>query len=172
MNRMVFASEPIELRLDGLSKRTVQSTKPYSGVLRFALIPPPTPTSSSDNSNSTKTTTTTVIQEPPYPSIPSLNNSTTVQHLIYYSHVYPVGGSISWDFDSITLRSPPKDKQIADAKNEKTGLFGWMRKSINGKGTNTKRTIGTVTFQYDVRSIVFVGNNVIVGVGTKTLNIA
>jgi len=76
-----------------------------------------------------------------------------VQHLIYYSHVYPVSGSISWDFDSITLRSPPKDRQIADTKNEKTGLFGWMRKSINGKGTNTKRTVGTVTFQYDVRSM-------------------
>ncbi len=173
--RMVFASEPIQLRLDGLAKRTLQSTKPYSGVLRFALIPPPTPNENSGD-NSTGTTTTTVIQQPPYPSIPSLNNSTTVDNLIYHSHLYPVGGSVSWDFKSISVHRSSStssssssssgfsfgskqinerdESKVSDSNSGKRGLFGWIKSKNNQKDNNSKRTIGTVTFEYNVRSML------------------
>ena len=97
---MVFASEPIELTFNVLSKRTIQATKPYTGVLRIALIPPPT-----KNKDTSPNNNNPVPLNPPYPSITSLSNSTTVQRLIYYSHLYPVGGKVSWDFRSISTSS-------------------------------------------------------------------
>ena len=38
---MVFASSPITFLYDDAGKRTVKAVKPFSGVLRFALVPPP-----------------------------------------------------------------------------------------------------------------------------------
>ena len=171
-SRIVFASKPIQLNLDGISKHVLQSTQPYSGVLRFALVPPPTLNKES-GANSTKTTTN-VIHQPPYPSITSLNNSTTVDNLIQHSHVYPVGGKVSWGFKSISLHRSLKEssplassgfslKKKKDYRQDETdisysngderGLFGWKNNNNNEKDTDAKRTIGSITFEYNVRSM-------------------
>ncbi len=180
MSRLIFASEPIELTLDGLSKQTIKATSRYSGVLRMALIPPPTP---NDNGNSTTTSSNMnpMPQQPPSPSVPSLSQSSAFKNLVYYSHLYPVGGTISWDFKTISVSPSSSPFQ---SSNSNDSSKSWFRRFFDGIGdtvwltitsnnflnrqNSTKsnimnsnangddkkqRTIGTLSFKYSVRSM-------------------
>lgn len=73
---ILFASEPISLQFDLISKTTLKATAPFSGTLRVAYIPV---------HNSTDTSTF---------------KSTGLRRLIYHAGVYPTGGQVSWDFHS------------------------------------------------------------------------
>lgn len=175
MNRLIFASEPIELKFGGVSKRTLKATKSFNGVLRFALVPPPT--SGNDKStNATGTSSTTPIPyQPPYPAITSLLNSTAVKSLIYYSHLYPVGGTITWDFKTIPLTSTASSSSssssssIANKLNLGIGGLTWHEittgRNYNYEKQTTKpidnksRTVGTLSFQYTVKSMFDCLNN-------------
>jgi len=84
---MVFASSPITFLYDGAAKRTVKAVEPFSGVLRFALVPPP-----ADDSGVTGTG---------FPGIHDgvqLSSSSGVKRLIYHASVYPVAGHVTWEF--------------------------------------------------------------------------
>ena len=70
----MFASEPINLVLDNVSKTTISAAKPFTGVIRLAYIPP-------DDESTYRT----------------LESSTGLKRLVYHSDVYPVGGSVSYD---------------------------------------------------------------------------
>ncbi len=109
---MIFASEPIELTFNVLSKRSIQATKPYSGVLRIALIPP----STTKDQNLDDHNNNPVPLHPPYPSISSLSNSTTVKRLIYYSHMYPVGGNVSWAFRSLSTHQSKSTMALLESE--------------------------------------------------------
>ena len=203
---MVFASEPIELTFNVLSKRTIQSTKPYTGILRIALIPPPT-----KNKDTNSNANDPVPLNPPYPSITSISNSTTVKRLIYYSHLYPVGGKVSWDFRRISIKSSQSrpssfairtstkyDINLDNYKKNENGFtyveedIAWdtihsnavhfsstdkkkkkkhsgngggtttssredatdvLGRSVRDKNRNKSRTIGKITFDYNVKSM-------------------
>merc|ERR1712161_129775 len=81
---MLFASEPIVLHFDRLNKRTLQSTIKYSGILRFALIPP----LQNDDED----------MKPPYDTVMK-SSSTAFKRLIRHSLIFPIGGSVSWKFN-------------------------------------------------------------------------
>lgn len=83
---MLFASEPIELTLDGVIRRTISATRPYTGILRWALVPPPIYDNDKNRHSSH------------YESVASLAVSSGVRRLIYHSHTYPIGAKVSWDF--------------------------------------------------------------------------
>lgn len=110
---MVFASEPIVLTFDTIRKTTVTSTEKFSGVLRFALIPP-TPAANDSASGSAP-----------------FSKSTGIQRLIYHASVYPVGGSVSWDFQEVSK-----------------GIF-----SGSGTGALPPDRIATIHFQFDTKSM-------------------
>ncbi len=73
-NWFMFASEPIDLVLDNVSKTTISAAAPFTGVIRLAYIPP--------EDESTDRT---------------LDSSTGLKRLVYHSDVYPVGGAVSYD---------------------------------------------------------------------------
>lgn len=106
---MLFASEPIALVFDTIHRTTVTAAEKYSGVLRLALIPP-VPADGAGPLNG---------------SAP-LSNSTGLRRLIYHSHVYPVSGSVSWDFraetaQASTLLTPAKRVIGSGTSNSENG---------------------------------------------------
>ena len=90
---MLFASEPIELTLNGISRRTITADKPYTGILRWALVPPPF---YDDNRNRHTSN---------YHSVSPLDKSSGIRRLIYHSHIYPIGSKVSWNFHEETGRT-------------------------------------------------------------------
>ena len=62
----------------------MQSTIKYSGILRFALIPP----LQNDDED----------MKPPYATVMK-SSSTAVKRLIRHSHIFPIGGRVSWKFN-------------------------------------------------------------------------
>jgi endoglucanase Acf2 len=84
---MVFTSEPVTLAFDNIRKTTVTTEKPFSGILRLALIPP-LPKESLEYTN----------QFPDF--YETSTSSTGVRALIQHSNVYPIGAKVQWEFPS------------------------------------------------------------------------
>lgn len=102
---MLFASEPITLTLDSNGYRKIFSKDKFSGILRFAIVPPPL----DDDGRVQKNT-----------GIP-LASSLGVKRLIYHSHIYPVGAEVSWDFKDM------KSSTVGSVKFEfKTKQYGGL----------------------------------------------
>lgn len=86
---LVFSSTLVTLEFDTIRKTTVtavsESSDAFTGVLRFAIIPPQDETNKVAN---------------PSAELKRLSESTAVQRLIYHAGVYPISGSVSWAFRS------------------------------------------------------------------------
>lgn len=126
---LCFASEPITLTFDGTSKRTIRSVEKFTGVLRFALLPPPMEGDSIQRHGSQ------------YENFP-LSTSLGVKRLIYHAHTYPVGAKVSWDFQD--LPASPSYKLMNSNKKDVINNVGAMLKGM---------TVGTVNFEYDTKSM-------------------
>ena len=92
LNWLVFASEPITLFYDGKSGTKITSLGKFTGVLRFALIPPLLDQG--------------IVQKKgwEYESVP-LSMSPGVKRLVYHAQTYPVGARLSWDFEDLKTTS-------------------------------------------------------------------
>jgi endo-1,3(4)-beta-glucanase len=122
---MVFSSSPINLVMDKLSRTTITSSESYTGVLRFALIPPTIQNGESSGSNGAGTQ--------PNPTIP-LASSIAVKQLLYHSHTYPVGAKLSWKFNH---------------KNSKPNIFSFS----THKDVSSSSTTATLTFEYQTKTM-------------------
>jgi endo-1,3(4)-beta-glucanase len=129
---MVFASSPIVFLLDGAESRTIKATRPFSGVLRFALIPPPTSGNDSGFSKSQKPGSGSDIQ---------LSSSSGVRRLIYHAPFYPVGGSITWEFE--------KDSSFSESKVGQTitGFVGGVSGNITSILSSPTNSSASISYQ-------------------------
>lgn len=119
---MLFASEPIALVFDTIHRTTVTAAEKFSGVLRLALIPP-VPGDGAGPLNG---------------SAP-LSNSSGLRRLIYHSHVYPVSGSVSWEFRTET---PPAPALLTPKRIFGNRLFGGSTKSNSGTTSSSSSPLG------------------------------
>jgi len=140
---LVFASSPITLIYDATGKRTIKATKPFTGVLRFALVPPPTDDSGVASAGSAG-----------FHDSVQLSASSGVKRLIYHASVYPVSGHVEWEFQKeTTVGSKSNLNQVLSS------VVGDGISSIgNTLGTITSGSTGSnkyaaVKFQYDILSM-------------------
>ena len=140
---LVFASSPITLIYGATGKRTVKATKPFTGVLRFALVPPPTDDSGVASAGSAG-----------FHDSVQLSASSGVKRLIYHASVYPVSGHVAWEFQ--------KETTVGGKSNLNQALSSVVGDGIssigNTLGTITSGSTGsnkyaTVKFQYDILSM-------------------
>jgi Predicted glycosyl hydrolase len=125
---MIFASEPISLALDS-SKRTIRSKEKFKGIIRLALIPPPLHDYAlKQNGNQ-------------YQGV-SLSYSQGVKRLIYHAHAYPVGATVSWDFQDIAASST---SQLLNSNHED------ILRDVPNKVEDF--TLATVKFAFQVKSM-------------------
>mmetsp|Transcript_5476 Transcript_5476/g.5907 ORF Transcript_5476/g.5907 Transcript_5476/m.5907 type:complete len:1006 (+) Transcript_5476:51-3068(+) len=120
---LMFASEPMNLVFDKITKTTVSSAAPFSGVIRLAYIP---------NDGIKK----------------SFKSSTGFRRLIYHSDVYPVGGDISYQFHkSASASSPLYNSQntellTVDAASSRATLsFKFETRSMLSKTADPKKLL-------------------------------
>ena len=126
---LVFASEPITFEFDQAARRNIKSSKPFQGVIRLALVPPPPANLSSAGSNVTAATAPLDKEE--------LASSSGVKRLIYHAGTFPVGGTVNWSFRS-GLRAPLASSITSD------------RRRLRQLSSSTKENnIGSVTFTFD-----------------------
>ena len=127
---MLFASTPITLIFDNISKRTIFSNEKYSGVLRFALLPPPL----HEDGGTVKK------ENGQYERFP-LSTSMGVKRLIYHAHTYPIGVKLSWNFQDIQT-SP--SYQL---------LNGNSHNIVNNQDVMKGMTVGSVKFEFVTKSM-------------------
>ncbi len=141
---MLFASKPVTLTL---GPRNLVSVGKFSGLLRFAIVPPPL---EKDGGAVKK-------QDGKYESFP-LSQSTAVKRLIYHAHTYPIGATVTWDFKDIP--PSPSFNMMPRGKTE-------FVNDANGFGTlESGVTIGSVKFLFDTKSMQ---ENVNVGRGSQSI---
>jgi endoglucanase Acf2 len=125
---MIFSSDPINLVLDRLTRTTITSTKSYTGVLRFVLIPPTIQNGESSSSSSSS------AGAEPNPTI-SLSSSVAVKQLLYHSHTYPVGSKLSWKFNressKVNIFSSGKKEDDSGPSTTATLTFEFQTKTMN-----------------------------------------
>lgn len=121
---LMFASEPMNLIFDKITKATVYSAGRLSGVIRLAYI--------QNNENGIQKT---------------FESSTGFRRLIYHSDVYPVGSFIDYAFhksSASSLSSPPLHSNqkigistVDAASSHATVTFKFETRSMLNKTTNT-----------------------------------
>eukprot|EP00548_Thalassiothrix_antarctica_P003945 CAMPEP_0194137240 /NCGR_PEP_ID=MMETSP0152-20130528/7162_1 /TAXON_ID=1049557 /ORGANISM="Thalassiothrix antarctica, Strain L6-D1" /LENGTH=1002 /DNA_ID=CAMNT_0038834195 /DNA_START=329 /DNA_END=3337 /DNA_ORIENTATION=+ len=127
MTWILFASELIELKFDATKRTEIVASKKFTGVLRLALIPP-----TSDYAANGETL-----------GLLPLSASTGLKRLVYHSGVYPVGGSVTWDFRSTI--SP-----TAVAQNAVNIIAGKTPVTSSNTGSDGKK-VGIVHFNFETR---------------------
>eukprot|EP00979_Chaetoceros_neogracilis_P008553 scaffold1904_cov280-Chaetoceros_neogracile.AAC.15 len=125
---LIFASDPITLTLDR-SKRSIQSDEKFTGIIRFALLPPPLEGNSISKIGNQ------------YKSF-SLSESIGVKRLIYHAHSYPVGADITWSFKDV----PTSPSYQLLNKNHKD-VVNNFEDLVEGV------TVGTINFEYQIKSM-------------------
>eukprot|EP00934_Nitzschia_sp_Nitz4_P000469 Nitzschia sp. Nitz4//scaffold64_size103689//29119//32314//NITZ4_004428-RA/size103689-snap-gene-0.127-mRNA-1//-1//CDS//3329556106//469//frame0 len=105
---IVFTSEPIAFDFDLISKTTIQSKKPFTGVLRVAYIP------AQDHSDT------------------SVFASTGLRRLIYHAGVYPTGTQVSWEVHTPTDAAEKVNKLVSarKVKSHATVQFAFSTKTM------------------------------------------
>ena len=126
---LIFASDPITLVLDR-SKRSIRSHESFTGIIRFALLPPPLERNSISKIGNQ------------YKSF-SLSESIGVKRLIYHAHSYPVGGKITWSFKDIP-DSPSYQLLNRNNQNVVNTFQDTLLKGV---------TVGTLNFEYQIKSM-------------------
>jgi endoglucanase Acf2 len=130
---IAFASENIEFSFDSRIRTQIIASTSFSGVLRFALIPP---MSISANGKAKVNDASTDLMQ--------VFQSTGFKTLVFHSGVYPIGGSVSWEF------SEANDVPSTDSSAWKT-VKGFS--SSSSSNTARKRRIGTIRFQYETQKM-------------------
>lgn len=121
---LMFASEPITLVFNTLTRTTATCAEPFTGVIRLALVPP-TPDSSG------------VVTSSGMPK----SSSTGLRRLIYHAGTYPVGASVGWEF-----RTEPSLPSVEiPAKKAIVGNAATIA-SVGSKSTNNR--VGTVQYRF------------------------
>jgi endo-1,3(4)-beta-glucanase len=123
MTWILFSSELIELSFDAETRTEIVASKKFSGVLRLALIPP---TAEFLNGNFT--------------GLLPLSVSTGLKRLVYHAGLYPVGGSVSWEF-----KSSPTQSAVA-AENAIKAIVGGT--TVKPTPSSTRAKLATVQFKY------------------------
>ena len=114
----MFASEPIKLVFNELTRREVSSAAPMSGVIRLAYIP--------KNDDSIKET---------------FESSTGLRRLIYHSDVYPVGGEVLFDFHKSSSSSSSSSSSFDAASSSATLTFKFETRSMLSGTADTKKEL-------------------------------
>jgi len=124
---LVFASEPITFEFDQAARRNIKTSKPFQGVIRLALVPPPAKAlSAGSNVNASAP----LDKE-------KLVSSSGVKRLIYHAGTFPVGGAVNWSF-RYGSRAPLASSITYD------------RRKLRRLSSSTKENnIGSVTFTFD-----------------------
>jgi endo-1,3(4)-beta-glucanase len=116
MNWIVFASEPVTLSYNTITKTTVSAEKQFTGIIRIALVP--SATSSNDDD---------AVQ---------VHSSTGLRRLIYHAGVYPVGGDVSWDFRTASSSMSSSSKK-ADSTSVATVHFNYATRTMTDNSQQT-----------------------------------
>jgi endoglucanase Acf2 len=147
---MVFASEPITLRFDRVSKTTVTASDSFSGILRLAIIPPETTETSSTTTKPAPNQTSTMNNGPS-------TKSSGLQRLIYHAGVYPVSGRVSWSFG----RAGTSDASVPSFSKTMTALAGSSAAKPGSSSKSAKQTgrIGTIEFKFETRTFAKTGSS-------------
>jgi endoglucanase Acf2 len=109
VNWIMFASEPMNLVFDKLTKTTITSTSPFTGVIRLAYIP--------NDRRDQKT----------------FDSSTGLRRLIYHAGEYPVGGKVSFDFHPVSptsVKGSSSVDSISDANRHATVAFSFTTRNM------------------------------------------
>lgn len=137
MTWILFASEMIELAFDSRIRTEIVASQKFTGVLRLALIPP------TAQANTQGPTTNKTMSSPQDSRLVRLSQSTGLTRLVYHAQVYPVSGSVSWDFKS-SIAAPTV------AQNALNVISGGNTAST-APTSPERRKIGTVHFNFETR---------------------
>lgn len=141
---MMFSSEMATLQWDRINKTTItvaaENGQPFSGVLRFAIIPP----GEEDGDDTTTSGWADQIKE-----------STGMQRLIYHAGVYPVSGSVDWSVRSgvDATSSGGSDKATTSSTPSTTSSNSKSSTTTTSKGVRT----ATIKFNYETESFTPTG---------------
>lgn len=140
---LVFASSPITLIYDAAGKRTVKASKPFTGVLRFALVPPPV------DDNGVASAGSSGIHD----SV-QLSASSGVKRLIYHASIYPVAGHVAWEFQKETALSGKSsiNQALSSVVGDGISSIGSTIGTI-ASGSTSSNKYATVKFEYDILSM-------------------
>jgi endoglucanase Acf2 len=115
----MFASEPINLVFDQISRTTITAAAPFTGVIRLAYIP-------QDGEGDEK----------------NLDSSTGLKRLVYHSDVYPVGGDIDYEFHRSGLASSSSTSlsksPVNGARSHATLTFKFATRSMLSNSATAK----------------------------------
>ena len=155
---LVFASEPITLVLDRLTRTTISAQSKFNGVLRFAFIPPFSPedvttteTTQSDLSPSGTESKSSPAKVGEGVANLKVSSSKGLQRLIYHAGVYPVAGSVRWTFrpaatsDTMVLNTVASLKSLGSSASSSSSSSPTTGSSTS-KAKATR--IGTMHFDY------------------------
>lgn len=147
---IAFSSELIRLEFDTTTRTTITAAaedgSPFTGVLRFAIIPPTQEMQHGSDGVTTQMST----------ALDQIECSKGVQRLIYHAGVYPIAGSVSWSFRSSEVSTPSK----ANSALHSVSGFDFLpfsaasaSSSIPSSTTySTNGRIGTIEFKYATQS--------------------
>jgi len=127
---LVFASEPITFEFNQAARRSIQSSTPFHGVIRLALVPPPPTNVSSAVSNVTATAQLDIEQ---------LASSSGAKRLIYHAGTFPTGGTVNWNFRSGSRA--PISSSIASGRRR--------LRHLSSSSASKENNIGSITFAFD-----------------------
>ena len=140
---LVFASSPITLIYDAAGRRTVKSSKPFTGVLRFALVPPPVDDDGIASAGSSGI----------HDSV-QLSASSGVKRLIYHASIYPVAGHVAWEFQKETTLGGKSNlnQALSSVVGDGISSIGSTIGTI-ASGSTSSNKYATVKFEYDILSM-------------------
>ena len=140
---LVFASSPITLIYDAAGKRTVKASEPFTGVLRFALVPPPVDDDGIASAGSSGI----------HNSV-QLSASSGVKRLIYHASIYPVAGHVAWEFQKETTTGGKSNlnQALSSVMGDGISSIGSTIGTI-ASGATSSNKYATVKFEYDILSM-------------------
>lgn len=151
----VFASELATLTFDTQTRTTIvvsaENGGAFTGVLRFAILPPTRDQLHGSDSVTTQTST----------ALHQILDSSGMKRLIYHAGVYPVSGAVHWSFRSVGSASNGADGITDLPTNVLNALSGNSQSSSSSSTTASSTTaetgksnnrVGVVDFKFETRS--------------------
>jgi Glycosyl hydrolase family 81 C-terminal domain/Glycosyl hydrolase family 81 N-terminal domain len=130
---IMFSSEPMNLVFDNIRKTTITSAAPFTGIIRLAYVPA--------DKTLGETTTTHKNENTSNNNMKTFGSSTGLRRLIYHADAYPVGGQVSYEFQSSSISS-----------SSSTSSSSSKSSAISTIDQNSRRA--TVTFSFATRSMM------------------
>jgi endoglucanase Acf2 len=139
---IVFASELATLDFETVNRTTImvsgENGKAFTGVLRFAVIPPTRDQQHASDSVTTQTSS----------ALDQILQSTGTKRLIYHAGVYPVSGAVSWSF------RPAATETTDLTSNVLYELTGASESTLSSSSASKMKggRVGTIEFKYETLS--------------------